>query len=87
VFQRDFLAVADGSSKGNGAANEGYGSYVLSTRGGRKGVIRLDMATATNGDPEYQTPIAGLNDMARRIARAALTLTHQNTARPAPPTT
>ena len=27
MFEFDFLAVVDGGSRGNGAANEGYGSY------------------------------------------------------------
>ena len=70
MFEFDFLAVVDGGSRGNGAANEGYGSYVLSTRDGRKDTIRLDLGTATNNEAEYQTLIAALNDLVGRIQRA-----------------
>jgi ribonuclease HI len=70
MFEFDFLAVVDGGSRGNGAANEGYGSYVLSTRDGRKETIRLDLGTATNNEAEYQTLIAALQDLSRRIQRA-----------------
>jgi ribonuclease HI len=67
MFEFDFLAVVDGGSRGNGAANEGYGSYVLSTRDGRKETIRLDLGTATNNEAEYQTLIAALKDLVGRI--------------------
>ena len=70
MFEFDFLAVVDGGSRGNGAANEGYGSYVLSTRDGRKETIRLDLGTATNNEAEYQTLIAALKDLSGRIQRA-----------------
>ena len=70
MFEFDFLAVVDGGSRGNGAANEGYGSYVLSTRDGRKQTIRLDLGTATNNEAEYQTLIAALKDLSGRIQRA-----------------
>ena len=70
MFEFDFLAVVDGGSRGNGAANEGYGSYVLSTRDGRKETIRLDLGTATNNEAEYQTLIAALKDLCGRIQRA-----------------
>ena len=70
MFEFDFLAVVDGGSRGNGAANEGYGSYVLSTRDGRKETIRLDLGTATNNEAEYQTLIAALKDLVGRIQRA-----------------
>jgi len=70
MFELDFLAVVDGGSRGNGAANEGYGSYVLSTRDGRKETMRLDLGTATNNEAEYQTLIAALRDLSGRIQRA-----------------
>ena len=70
MFEFDFLAVVDGGSRGNGAANEGYGSYVLSTRDGRKETMRLDLGTATNNEAEYQTLIAALRDLSGRIQRA-----------------
>jgi ribonuclease HI len=70
MFEFDFLAVVDGGSRGNGAANEGYGSYVLSTRDGRKETIRLDLGTATNNEAEYQTLITALKDLSGRIQRA-----------------
>ena len=70
MFEFDFLAVVDGGSRGNGAANEGYGSYVLSTRDGRKEIMRLDLGTATNNEAEYQTLIAALKDLSGRIQRA-----------------
>ena len=70
MIEFDFLAVVDGGSRGNAAANEGYGSYVLSTRDGRKETIRLDLGTATNNEAEYQTLIAALKDLSDRIQRA-----------------
>jgi ribonuclease HI len=70
MFEVDFLAVVDGGSRGNGAANEGYGSYVLSTIDGRKETICLDLGTATNNEAEYQTLIAALKDLSGRIQRA-----------------
>ena len=70
MFEFDFLAVVDGGSRGNGAANEGYGSYVLSTRDGREETIPLDLGTATNNEAEYQTLIAALKDLVGRIQRA-----------------
>ena len=70
MFEFDFLAVVDGGSRGNGAANEGYGSYVLSTRDGRKETMRLDLGTATSNEAEYQTLIAALKDLSGRIQRA-----------------
>jgi ribonuclease HI len=78
MFEFDFLAVVDGGSRGNGAANEaaneGYGSYVLSTRDGRKETILLDLGTATEqrvcDSAEYQTLIAALKDLVGRIQHA-----------------
>jgi ribonuclease HI len=71
MFEFDISAVVDGGSRGNGAANEGYGSYVLSTRDGRKETVRLDLGTATNNEAEYRTLIAALKDLAGRIQQAA----------------
>ncbi len=73
MFEFDFLAVVDGGSRGNGAANEGYGSYVLSTRDGREETIPLDLGTATNNEAEYQTLIAALKDLSSRIQHAGKT--------------
>jgi ribonuclease HI len=70
MFEYDFLTVLDGGSRGNGSANQGYGSYHLSTRDGKNQTIRLDLGTATNDEAEYRTLIAGLRDLLGRIERA-----------------
>ena len=70
MFEFDYLITSDGSSRGNGAANQGYGSYVLSTRDGQKQTVRLDLGTATSNEAEYQTLIAALKDLVSRIQRA-----------------
>jgi ribonuclease HI len=70
MFEHDFLAVCDGGSEGNGAANRGYGSYFLATRDGRKQTVRLDLGTATNNEAEYRTVIAALKDLLGRIQKA-----------------
>jgi len=72
MFEYDFLAIVDGSSKGNGSANAaGFGSYHLATRDGRKQTIRLDFGRGvTNNEAEYRTLIGGLKDLAGRIQRA-----------------
>jgi ribonuclease HI len=70
VFEHGFLAVCDGGSQGDGAANRGYGSYQLATRDGRKQTVRLDLGTATNNETEYRTLIAALKDLLGRIQKA-----------------
>ena len=70
MFEFDYLITCDGGSRGNGATNQGYGSYVISTRDGQKEILRLDLGTATNNEAEYQTLIAALNDLGGRIQRA-----------------
>lgn len=70
MFEFDFLAVVDGGSQGNGAANRGFGSYQLATRDGRKQTVRLDLGTATNNEAEYRTLIAALKDLLGRIQKA-----------------
>ena len=70
MFEFDYLITCDGGSRGNGATNQGYGSYVISTRDGQKEILRLDLGTATNNEAEYQTLIAALKDLGGRIQRA-----------------
>jgi ribonuclease HI len=70
VFEFDYLITCDGGSRGHGAANHGYGSYVLSTRDGQTQTVRLDLGTATSNEAEYQTLIAALKDLVSRIQRA-----------------
>ena len=70
MFEFDYLITCDGGSRGNGATNQGYGSYVISTRDGQKEILRLDLGTATNNEAEYQTLIAALKDLVGRIQRA-----------------
>ena len=70
MFEFDYLITCDGGSRGNGATNQGYGSYVLSTRDGQKEIVRLNLGTATNNEAEYQTLIAALKDLTGRIQRA-----------------
>jgi ribonuclease HI len=43
----------------------------LSTRDGRKEIIRLELGTATNNEAEYGTLIAALKDLFNRISRAS----------------
>jgi probable phosphoglycerate mutase len=70
MFEYDFLITCDGGSRGNGAANEGYGSYYLANRDGRRQTVRLELGTATNNEAEYRTLIAAMEDLAGRIRRA-----------------
>ena len=71
MLEFDYLITCDGGSRGNGATNQGYGSYVISTRDGQKEILRLDLGTATNNEAEYQTLIVALKDLSGRIQRAA----------------
>jgi ribonuclease HI len=68
-FEFDYLVISDGGSRGHGTANQGYGSYLLSTRDQRKQIIRLNLGTATNNEAEYQTLIVALKDLVSRIQR------------------
>lgn len=70
VFEFDYLVVSDGGSRGNGSQNDGFGSYYLESRDGRRQTVRLDLGTATNNEAEYRTLIAALADLAERIRRA-----------------
>jgi hypothetical protein len=73
MFEYDSLAMVDGGSRGVGPANEGYGSYRLSTRDGKKQTIRLDFGRGvTTNEAEYRTLIAGLKDLVGRIQRAGM---------------
>jgi probable phosphoglycerate mutase len=69
-FEFDYLAVVDGGSLGNGAANVGFGSYRLSTRDGQAETVSLDLGQATNNEAEYRTLIAAMKDLILRIRRA-----------------
>jgi ribonuclease HI len=70
VFEHDYLVLSDGGSRGNGAANRGFGSYHLASRDGHKQTVRLDLGTATNNEAEYGTLIAALKDLIGRIQKA-----------------
>jgi ribonuclease HI len=60
----------DGGSLGN--PGPGYGSYALiKTSDGKKRVVRLDFGgEMTNNEAEYDTLIAGLNDLIQRLTEA-----------------
>lgn len=71
MFEPDFLIVSDGGSRGNGAQGDGFGSYHLENRDGRKQTIRLEFGLGvTNNEAEYRTLIAALKDLVGRIRRA-----------------
>ena len=71
MFEYDYLIVCDGGSRGNGSANEAYGSYLLATRDDREQAVRLDLGTATNNEAEYRALMSALKDLSGRIQRAA----------------
>ena len=71
MFEYDYLIVCDGGSRGNGSANEAYGSYHLATGDDREQTVRLDLGTATNNEAEYQALMSALKDLSGRIQRAA----------------
>jgi ribonuclease HI len=68
--QPDYLLVFDGGSIGN--PGPGYGSYALIRTCDRdKRVVRLDFGREmTNNEAEYETLIAGLNDLIQRLTEA-----------------
>jgi len=68
--QPDYVLVFDGGSIGN--PGPGYGSYVLiRVSDGKKQMVRLDFdREMTNNEAEYDTLIAGLNDIIGRIVEA-----------------
>ena len=71
MFEFDFLVVCDGGSREVGMVNDGYGSYYLESRDGRKQTVRLEFGRGvTNNEAEYRTLIAGLKDLAGRIRMA-----------------
>lgn len=67
--EADYILVFDGGSLGN--PGPGYGSYALIRRDGKSQVVRLDLGEEmTNNEAEYDTLIAGLEDLIGRIERA-----------------
>jgi len=68
--QPDYVLVFDGGSLGN--PGPGYGSYaVVRASDGQKRVVRLDFGgEMTNNEAEYDTLIAGLNDLIQRLTEA-----------------
>lgn len=71
MFEPDFLIVSDGGSRGNGAQGDGFGSYHLENRDGRKQTIRLEFGLGvTNNEAEYRSLIAALKDLVGRIRKA-----------------
>jgi ribonuclease HI len=62
----DYVIVFDGGSEGN--PGFGYGSYAVSTPGGRQRIRRLDFGDGmTNNEAEYDTLIAALEDVSERV--------------------
>jgi len=68
----DYVLTFDGGSKGN--PGWGYGSYAIRrVQDGSQRVERLDLGdNYTNNEAEYDTLIAGLEDLIRRIEGAGL---------------
>jgi ribonuclease HI len=66
----DYVLVFDGGSKGN--PGWGYGSYAITrVQDGSQRIERLDLGDEyTNNEAEYDTLIAGLEDLIRRIEAA-----------------
>ena len=63
----DYVLVFDGGSKGN--PGQGYGSYaIIRAQDRAQRVERLDFGDGyTNNEAEYDSLIAGLQDLLRRI--------------------
>ncbi|HEY8293637.1 MAG TPA: ribonuclease HI family protein [Thermomicrobiales bacterium] len=62
----EYTIIFDGGSRGN--PGEGYGSYELRARAGRQ-IERLTFGNhVTNNEAEYQTLIAALGDVLKRLA-------------------
>jgi ribonuclease HI len=70
VDQPDYVLVFDGGSQGN--PGPGYGSYALTRqRDGAREIVHLDFGEEmTNNEAEYESLIAGLEDLMARIRRA-----------------
>ena len=66
----DYLLIFDGGSKGN--PGKGYGSYaIIRTQDGAQRVERVDFGDGyTNNEAEYDSLIAGLQDLLDRIEEA-----------------
>jgi ribonuclease HI len=66
----DYILTFDGGSKGN--PGWGYGSYAITrVQDGSQLIERLDLGdNYTNNEAEYDTLIAGLEDLIQRIERA-----------------
>lgn len=73
--QVDYLLVFDGGSRGNPGA--GYGSYAIFDATGAGFTIRLSFEAGplTNNEAEYQTLLAALRDLGRRLGRRAAATT------------
>ena len=69
-MKADYVLVFDGGSRGNPGL--GYGSYAITRlQDGRRHVERLDFgAGVTNNEAEYDSLIAGLEDLLGRIQAA-----------------
>jgi ribonuclease HI len=64
-----YVIVFDGGSEGN--PGFGYGSYAVIARDGRQRVRRLDFEDdMTNNEAEYDTLIAALGDVSKRVESA-----------------
>jgi ribonuclease HI len=63
----DYVLVFDGGSQGN--PGRGYGSYAITrVQDGKQRLERLELGDRyTNNEAEYDTLIAGLRDLVRRI--------------------
>lgn len=70
VDQPDYVLVFDGGSQGN--PGPGYGSYALTRqRDGAREIVHLDFdEEMTNNEAEYESLIAGLENLIARIQRA-----------------
>ncbi len=66
----DYILVFDGGSRGN--PGWGYGSYAITrTQDGRRRLERLELGDGyTSNEAEYDTLIAALQDLIRRIEEA-----------------
>lgn len=64
----DYVLIFDGGSQGN--PGRAYGSYLLRTRDGRERLERLEFGQGTNNEAEYQSLIAGLEDLLGWIEQA-----------------
>jgi ribonuclease HI len=66
----DYLIVFDGGSHGN--PGPGYGSYVIFDARGEGRPVRLEFpGEVTNNEAEYQTLLAALRDLQRRVGNSS----------------